>query len=108
MAHIIDISRRSHPTLPVMTHFGDCWGGCCSEYPKGPEILWQSCGHHLNYLNQEHVNTHYRRLERQTKMLGSNITETTRGKEDEQRMMKESREAASEDTVTQDSRSKYW
>ena len=84
-----------------MTHFGDCWAGCCSGYPKGPEILWQSCGHHLNYLNQEHVNTHYRRLERQTKMLGSNITKTTRGKEDQQRMMKESREEASEDTVTQ-------
>ena len=39
MAHLIDKSRRVHPTLPVMTHLGDCWGGCCSGSPKGNEIL---------------------------------------------------------------------
>ena len=111
MAHIIDMSRRSHPTLPVMTHFGDCWGGCCNGYPEGPEILWKRCGHHLNYLNQEHVKTHYGRLERETKMLGSNITEAARGKEDEQRMMKELgglMEVVGEDTGTGDSWSKHW
>ena len=109
MAHIIDMSRRVHPSLPVMTHFGDCWGGCCSGYPKGPEILWQRCGHHLNYLNQEHVKTHYGRLDRETKMLGSNITEARRGKEDERRMIEELgglMEAVDEDRGTDDSWSK--
>ncbi|KAF6231710.1 hypothetical protein HO173_010012 [Letharia columbiana] len=111
MARIIDVSRRSHPTLPVMTHFGDCWGGCCSGYPEGPEILWKRCGHHLNYLNQEHVKTQYGRLEREAKMLGSNITEIVRGKEDDRRMLKELgglMEAVGGDTGTDDSWSKHW
>lgn len=113
MARIIDMSRRSHPTLPVMTHFGDCWGGCCSGYPKGPEILWKRCGHHLNYLNEDHVKTHYGRLERESKMLGSNITVAMRGKEDEQRMLKElgglmEALGGDVDTGTEDSWSKHW
>ena len=111
MVHIIDMSRRSHPTLPVITRFGDCWGGCCSGYPKGPEILWKRCGHHLNYLNQEHVKMHYGRLERETKMLGSNMTQAVRGKEDEQRMMEELEslmEGVDEGTETKDSWKKHW
>ena len=111
MARVIDISRRTHPTLPVMTHFGDCWGGCCSGYPKGPEILWKRCGHHLNYLNQEHVKTQYGRLEREAKMLGTNITEVARGKEDELRMLKELgglMEKVGGDTGIEDSWSKHW
>lgn len=111
MARIIDVSRRTHPTLPVMTHFGDCWGGCCTGYPKGPEILWKRCGHHLNYLNQEHVKTQYGRLEREAKMLGSNVTEPVRGKEDEQRMLKELgglMEAVGGSEGASDSWSKHW
>ena len=111
IARTIDMSRRIHPTLPVMTHFGDCWGGCCSGYPKGPEILWKRCGHHLNYLNQEHVKTHYGRLEREARMLGSNITEVVRGEEDERRMLKELgglMEEVDEHTGTGDSWSKHW
>ncbi len=107
----IDMSRRIHPTLPVLTHFGDCWGGCCSGYPKGPEILWKRCGHHLNYLNQEHVKTHYGRLEREARMLGSNITEVVRGEEDERRMLKELgglMEKVDGNTGTGDSWSKHW
>lgn len=112
MAHVIDISRRTHPMTPVMTHFGDCWGGCCSGAPKTPEIiLWKRCGHKLDFVKDDHVKTHFGRLDQEAKMLGSNITKLERGEEDEQRMLKELGGLMVEvggDTGTDDSWSKHW
>lgn len=57
------------------------------------------------------MKTHYGRLEREAKMLGSNITQVVRGEEDEQRMLKELgglMEVVSEDTGSGDSWSKHW
>lgn len=112
MAHVIDISRRTHPMTPVMTHFGDCWGGCCSGAPKTPEIiLWKRCGHKLDFVKDDHVKTHFGRLDQEAKMLGSNITKLERGEEDEQRMLKELGGLMVEvggDTGTEDSWSKHW
>ena len=54
---------------------------------------------------------HYGRLERETKMLGSNMTQAVRGKEDEQRMMEELEslmEGVDEGTETKDSWKKHW
>ena len=111
MARFIDMSRRSHPTLPVLTHFGDCWGGCCSGQPKGPEILWKRCGHQLNYLKPDHVKMHYGRLEKEAQMLGSNVTTMARSKEDEGRMLKAMgglMETVGGDSGSGDSWSKHW
>ncbi|TAQ89874.1 hypothetical protein B7494_g1813 [Chlorociboria aeruginascens] len=77
MIHIIDQSRRRHPMRSVMDKFGDCWGSCCASNPDEHDILWNRCGHRLDYLNEAVINAHYNRVDEQAKMLGEAIGETT-------------------------------
>ena len=57
------------------------------------------------------MNTQYGRLEREAKMLGTNITQVVRGREDEQRMLKQLgglMEAVGGEEGNEDSWSKHW
>ncbi|KAL3426432.1 UDP-galactose transporter [Phlyctema vagabunda] len=77
MLHIIDESRRRHPSRGVLDRFGDCWGSCCASNPDQHDILWNRCGHRLDYVNEEVTAVHYDRLTAEAKMLGEVIGETT-------------------------------
>ncbi|RDW84823.1 UDP-galactose transporter [Coleophoma cylindrospora] len=76
MLHIIDESRRRHPSRSIIDRFGDCWGSCCASNPNVQDILWNRCGHRLDYVNEKVTAVHYERLGNQTAMLGEPIGET--------------------------------
>lgn len=80
IVHIIDESRRRHPTRGVIDRFGDCWGSCCASNPDAHDVLWNRCGHRLDYLNEQVTATHYDRLDAQAAMLGEVVGETTYAK----------------------------
>lgn len=77
MLHIIDESRRRHPSRGIIDRFGDCWGSCCASNPTAHDVLWNRCGHRINYLNEKVSLTHYDRLDTEAQMLGDIIGETT-------------------------------
>jgi hypothetical protein len=73
MVHIIDQSRRAHPNLSVMEKFEECWG---ASNPDVLDVLWNRCGHRLDYLNEMVINAHYDRVDAEARMLGVVIGET--------------------------------
>jgi hypothetical protein len=73
--HIIDQSRRTHPLLSILQRFGECWGSCCAKNPDAHDILFNRCGHRLDYLNETVVNVHYDRLDNEAGMIGQEIIE---------------------------------
>jgi hypothetical protein len=74
--HIIDNSRRQHPTKGLVEHFPDCFGGCCSSLAKAEDILQHRCGHKLNYQDHDLVQVHYDRLDLEAETLGARVNET--------------------------------
>ncbi|EFQ32406.1 uncharacterized protein GLRG_07676 [Colletotrichum graminicola M1.001] len=72
MINIIDRSRRSGAARyqSVIERIGDCWGGCCDDSATAHDVKWTRCGHRLNYLDQEIVDTHYGRLDEEAAWLG--------------------------------------
>ncbi|KAF8857864.1 hypothetical protein BDZ45DRAFT_726475 [Acephala macrosclerotiorum] len=77
--HIIDQTRRAHPTQSVFTQMGECWGGCCTGGPGVREIMTHRCGHKLDYAHEggrKIANSHYARLETEAKMLGKPYNQT--------------------------------
>jgi hypothetical protein len=77
IVHIIDSSRRRHPARGIIDRFGDCWGSCCASNPAVDDVMWNRCGHRLNYLDTPVVDAHYKRLDTQAGMLGEVVGETT-------------------------------
>ncbi|KAH8814816.1 UDP-galactose transporter [Xylogone sp. PMI_703] len=75
IVHIIDESRRRHPTRGILDRLGDCWGSCCANDPSAHEILTRRCGHRLNYLQEDITMVHYDRLDAEAAMLGDLISE---------------------------------
>lgn len=75
IVHIIDQSRRAHPSRSIMKRFGDCWGDCCSENPDVRDILSHRCGHRLDYRQNDIVSAHYDRLDKDADMLGDKVGE---------------------------------
>jgi hypothetical protein len=70
MAHIIDNSRRMHPSQSVLNRM-HCWGGCCNGQADLHDIFFYRCGHKLNFAeDQELVDAHFDRVDKQAKMLG--------------------------------------
>jgi hypothetical protein len=73
MFHIIDKTYRPHPSLSVITRWGDCWGGCCAFGARATDIFQKRCGHRLDYLNWEVAVTHFDRLKSNARLLGKPI-----------------------------------
>ena len=71
--HIIDRTRRAHPSRSVVNHIGDCYGSCCSAGAHLHDVLDKRCGHRLDYMNAMVIDATYERLDREAAMLGSNI-----------------------------------
>ena len=71
--HIIDQSRRAHRSVPVLSQIGDCWGSCCTSNPTERDILWNRCGHHMDYREESQWKPHYDRLAVETAQLGDEI-----------------------------------
>ncbi|KAH8819502.1 UDP-galactose transporter [Xylogone sp. PMI_703] len=72
IVHIIDESRRRHPTRGVLDHMSDCWGSCCASHPPADELISRRCGHRLDY--REDVSMlHFKRLDEEAAMLGDTI-----------------------------------
>jgi hypothetical protein len=77
MIHIIDQSRRAHPSVSILHRFGECWGSCCARNPDVHDILFNRCGHRLDYLNEIVINSHYDRLVDEAGMIGDEVREPT-------------------------------
>jgi hypothetical protein len=75
MIHIIDQSRRDHPSRSILNRFGECWGSCCASNPDIHDVLFNRCGHRLDYLKEDVVNAHYDRLVKEAGMIGDEIGE---------------------------------
>jgi hypothetical protein len=75
MMHIIDQSRREHPTRSVWSRIGNCWGNCCIEVEDLHDLMSYRLGHKLNYANPNEtlVNAHFDRLDRQAALLGTRM-----------------------------------
>jgi hypothetical protein len=73
MIHIIDRTRRAHPSRSVVNHIGDCYGSCCSAGAHVHDVLDKRCGHRLDYMNTTVIDTTYERLDREAAMLGSQV-----------------------------------
>lgn len=70
--HIIDQTRRVHPSLPVLNRIGDCWGECCNGAPPTKrDLMTMRCGHQLDYRNEDVWKPHFERLEKEASALGS-------------------------------------
>ena len=70
--HIIDQTRRSSPSRPVLSLIADCWGQCCSgTAPTEHDIFSRRCGHHLDYRDENQWKPHFQRLERESEEIGT-------------------------------------
>ncbi|TAQ84108.1 hypothetical protein B7494_g7573 [Chlorociboria aeruginascens] len=76
--HIIDQTRSSR-ARSVLDRIGDCWGSCCASSPDVQDVLWNRCGHRLDYLDEPPVDAHYGRLAEEAAMLGHRIAEPAHG-----------------------------
>jgi hypothetical protein len=66
----LDHALSPHPSLSVLSMWGDCFGGCCKEPAFVDEILEHRCGHKLDYLDWDIAKTHYDRLRASKQLLG--------------------------------------
>ncbi|RFU28397.1 hypothetical protein B7463_g7933, partial [Scytalidium lignicola] len=84
IVHIIDESRRRHPTHGVLDHISDCWGSCCASHPPADEIISRRCGHRLDY-REDVTMIHFNRLDAQATMLGDPISDIQYANLDDQK-----------------------
>jgi hypothetical protein len=74
--HIIDQTRRERDFSSVINFLGHCYGGCCAEGADMNQLMSHRCGHKLDYLgDQDVINAHYERLDRQAERLGTVVEE---------------------------------
>ena len=57
--------------LGVIDLIGDCWGDCCTHTAGVQDVLWERCGHHLDFRDEDVVKAHFGRLKRESRILGS-------------------------------------
>ena len=64
IVNIIDLTRQSHPSKSIIRRWGDCFGDCCTDASDPVEhVLWNRCGHRLDYRKPELAKAHMRRLD---------------------------------------------
>ena len=70
MVNILDLTHRTHPTRSLISRLSDCFGGCCTaaEDPQW-DVLWNRCGHKIDYQNPVTSEAQLQRLREETAML---------------------------------------
>jgi len=70
MMHMMDRTRSRSPSTSFIDPM-PCWGSCCAEHPSVDTILWNRCGHKLDYRDEKVAGAHFNRVDKSARKLGT-------------------------------------